>query len=299
MKRSAVNLPVLPDRFEYKLELGPTATARELKKAQRHRWFYFPHSFSPRLVFKLIDNWNLPEGSQIVDNFVGSGTMLLACRERRMNCVGFDLSPLAIKVTNTKLASYDLEELRDKLIQIITVNTKVDKPQTYFPSRITKAFTKEELQILSKLIENISKLKEPTRSFFRLAFLWTAHRFSRAIPDGGWFRWGDWPDNSEELLEAFQTNCSSMIGDVQALNWPGIDIACEARRADARRLPMLDSSTNAVITSPPYANRHDYSRIFHIDLLLMGLTKNALPNFATILSALMLKLKTRLDFSER
>ena len=279
MKRHNVNLPTLPDRFEYKLELGPTATARELKKAPRHRWFYFPHSFSPRLVFQLLDSWNMAEGSQVVDNFVGSGTTLLACRERHINCVGFDLSPLAVKVTNTKLTSYDSEELRDKLTQIVITDTRANKPKLDFPLRLTKAFTAEELEVLTVLLRTIGELREPMRSFFRIAFLWTAHSFSRAVPDGGWFRWGDWPDQSEKLLEAFQTAGSSMIEDVQTLNWPNTDVTYQARRADARKLPILNSSTDAVITSPPYANRHDYSRIFHIDLLLLGLTEKRVTKF--------------------
>ena len=31
---------------------------------------------------------------------------------------------------------------------------------------------------------------------------------------------------------------------------------------------------DGLITSPPYANRHDYSRVFHIDLLLLGLAES-------------------------
>jgi len=37
------------------------------------------------------------------------------------------------------------------------VEPKTDKPKTDFPSRIMKAFTLKELQILSKLLENIGK----------------------------------------------------------------------------------------------------------------------------------------------
>lgn len=91
------------------------------------------------------------------------------------------------------------------------------------------------------------------------------------MPDGGWFRWENWPDKSGELLEAFRANSITMIKDVQAVNWYDTDTVCQARQADARALPVRDSSIDAVITSPPYANRHDYSRIFHIDLLLLGL----------------------------
>ena len=57
-----------------------------------------------------------------------------------------------------------------------------------------------------------------------------------------------------------------MLSDVRdsepqgAGNW-------EARVADARTIPAPDASYSAVITSPPYPNRHDYTRIFGIELM--------------------------------
>ena len=63
---------------------------------------------------------------------------------------------------------------------------------------------------------------------------------------------------------------SFMLDDVRTLNWPGLGRAKPARLADARRLPLLGSCADGFITSPPYANRHDYSRVFHIALLLLG-----------------------------
>ena len=41
--------------------------------------------------------------------------------------------------------------------------------------------------------------------------------------------------------------------------------------ADARALPDADASVSAVLTSPPYPNRHDYTRIFALELLLLFL----------------------------
>jgi len=275
MTHNNASLPVLPDRFEYRLDLASAATARELKKSPRHCWFYFPHSFSPRLVFQLLDDWNLPPGSKVVDNFVGSGTTLLACRERGMACLGFDLSPLAVKVTNAKIACYEPDLLRQALNRIVPSTASQSKINLSFSSRLLKAFTTNELMVLSTLVRSIKKLRNPERDFFILSLLWTAHSFSRAIPDGGWFRWEGWPDQSGRLLEAFESNCHSMIRDAEALNWQDTDLVYQARRADARKLPIMPSSVDAVITSPPYANRHDYSRIFHIDLLLLGLSEQA------------------------
>ncbi len=40
-----------------------------------------------------------------------------------------------------------------------------------------------------------------------------------------------------------------------------------ARLADARALPESDGTYSAVITSPPYPNRHDYTRVFGVELM--------------------------------
>ena len=41
----------------------------------------------------------------------------------------------------------------------------------------------------------------------------------------------------------------------------------EVRVADARVMPASDAEYSAVITSPPYPNRHDYTRIFGVELM--------------------------------
>ena len=41
----------------------------------------------------------------------------------------------------------------------------------------------------------------------------------------------------------------------------------EACKADSRNLPIRASSCSAAITSPPYPNRHDYTRVFGIELM--------------------------------
>ena len=41
----------------------------------------------------------------------------------------------------------------------------------------------------------------------------------------------------------------------------------EACVADARVMPASDAEYSAVITSPPYPNRHDYTRIFGVELM--------------------------------
>ena len=264
-------VPILPPGFEYRSELAPAATSRELKAAPRHRWFYFPHSFSHRLVSKVLDHWEFPPNGTLADNFVGSGTTLLTARERGLTAVGFDLSPLAVTVANTKVASYRTEHL-NQVLQGILSSSSCNLPEV--PERLSKAFTEQELQEIFRLLEPIAELRDATRHFFLVAVLWTARAFSRAVPDGGWFRWQTWPDRSKEIRQSFESRVSCMLADVAALNWTDRSPVVRAYLADARKLPRSSDSVDGFITSPPYANRHDYSRVFHIDLLLLGLAES-------------------------
>lgn len=258
-----------PAGFEYRSELAWAATSRELKAAPRHNWFYFPHSFSYRLVNEILDYWDFPKNGTLADNFSGSGTTLLTARQRGLLSVGFDLSPLAIAVARAKVTSYKTGQLNRAMEGILAQQT-AEVPQ--IPARLSKAFTKEELSELYKLLVPIVALSNATtRRFFLVALLWTARMFSRAVPDGGWFRWKEWPDRSREVRPSFEVRVSGMIADVEALNWQKDVPKARARLADARKLPLRAETVDGLITSPPYPNRHDYSRVFHIDLLLLGL----------------------------
>ena len=265
--------PKLPEGFEHCPDLRRAATSQDLGKAPRHRWFYFPHSYSPQLVHKILEHWELPEDVTIADNFVGSGTTLVVAREMGMKAMGYDLSPLSVMITNAKIGSYKPAQLKSTLSELL-IETDCGGQTPDTPQRLERAFTEEELNEIRRLANRIKPLPKNQRGFFMTSLLSTAREFSRAVPDGGWFRWKDWPDRSQEIEPAFQSNTAHMIDDVMETD-PGLKSKHQqkARLADARKLPLKGQSISGLITSPPYPNRHDYSRVFHIELLLMGSTE--------------------------
>lgn len=263
---AVVETTATPQGFTRRKDLARAATSRDLATAPRHRWFYFPHSYSYRLVDAILDHWGLPPDAAVADNFSGSGTTLLAARERGLTALGFDLSPLAVTASAAKVASYDESSLQ-RAFQRILAAASAEAPRV--PHRLSRAFTDAELSEMFTLLLPIRSLRA-ARPFFMVAFLSAIGEFSRAVPDGGWFRWREWPDRSTEIRDAFTATASRMMADVQALNWPRGEREAMVRRADARRLPIGSACIDGLITSPPYANRHDYSRVFHIELLLLG-----------------------------
>ena len=134
---ASVEAPVLPQGFIHRPELSREATSRDLQSAPRHHWFYFPHSYSYRLVDRILDHWALPVEGVVADNFAGAGTTLLTARARGLTVVGFDLSPLAVTVANAKIAPYNQAELALGLHSVLDAPV-VEPPEV--PDRLAKGF---------------------------------------------------------------------------------------------------------------------------------------------------------------
>lgn len=270
---STAELPSLPNGFEYRLDLRHHVTPRLLKDEPIHRWFWFPHSFSPHLIDEILKECPLPQDSNILDPFVGAGTTVLRARQLGLQAVGADLSPLSIFVSRVKLSRLDKKLLREYLRYVLDYTPAKEFPS--LPKRLKKAFTLEEMAQVIGLRQRIGTLPQPTADFFLLALLRVQQRASRAVPNGGWFRWVEKEDQSEQIASWFEQQCLLQIADLSCLP----DVPIRVFADDARRLEQIEKKFDLVITSPPYPNRHDYSRIFHIELLSLGLDEPAVKQF--------------------
>jgi hypothetical protein len=102
------------------------------------------------------------------------------------------------------------------------------------------------------------------KDFFLLALLSILSSYSRAIPTGGWLTWVSKRTTSRSVSKAIDERVQQMTSDLADSRGSGRQRAVVA---DARHLPFEDASFSAVITSPPYVNRHDYTRVFTPELL--------------------------------
>jgi len=262
----------LPAGFVYRLDLARAATPRELRDAPRHRWFYFPHSYSPRLVHEVLNHWHVPSGSLLLDPFVGAGTTLLVGRERGMNAIGFDLSPLAALVSRVKIRNHILSEIREAL-EAVLCHAADGRTPNWDSERLRKAFSASELSRFGALAHAIQSQPAEIRDFLMVALLSITRSFSRAVADGGWFRWRDSPDQSDKVFAAFENQTVLMLEDLVASRSVGEPETLDVGIGDARALNVTSDSVDAIVTSPPYPNRHDYTRVFHIELLLLGMSE--------------------------
>ena len=235
-----------------------------------HRWYLFPHSFTSDLVHALIGEWDLDHRDRILDPFVGSGTTLLSAKELGIPSDGYDLSPLAVMASNTKGATYDRERLEaswKKLRLAISAGDPCSLNRSY-PELVHRALPDgrlEKLDAISACIDRDAD-SDSERDFFRLALIAIIPRFSQAIANGGWLRWLNQGAKAARVPYLFERQVDTMLSDIcpagSQSTWH-----CKAQVADARAMPAPAATYSAVITSPPYPNRHDYTRIFGVELL--------------------------------
>ena len=243
-------------------------TPRRAKEQRIHRWYLFPHSFTGDLVHALVDEWKLAARDRVLDPFAGAGTTLLAAKERGVPATGCDLSPLAVLASSTKIAPFRRGELNAAWHALQgNLAEEAGTGRTY-PDFVWRALPDGRLEALDSIAAGIDRMApdSPEKDFFRLALLATIPHMSHAVADGGWLRWLNRGEPAESAVGLFDAQVEMMLSDV-----PDIPTDCadswSAQRADARSLPIPDVSCSAVITSPPYPNRHDYTRVFGVELM--------------------------------
>ncbi len=258
----------------YVLEKRPEwqwcVTPKPMDEKPVHRWCVFPHSFSPELVHALIDEWRLRRHDHILDPFAGAGTTILAAKEKGIPATGYDLSPLAVLVGRVKTANYSVPRLKEasRKLNIKLQPARWNGVSRAYPQLVEKALPGKLLGAFEAIKAEIDRLpySSAERDFFRLSLLTTLPKYSRAIATGGWLKWVRKRTDLKNLPSDLKASVQAMIGDVGETSLP--------RRAkwhvglcDARALPDADSTYSAVITSPPYPNRHDYTRVFGVELM--------------------------------
>ncbi len=164
-------------------------TPHGLAQQPVHRWYYFPHSFTPELVGELIKDWRLSPRDSILDPFCGAGTTIVTAKQQGVSATGHDLSPLAAFITKTKARSYDPVLLRS-MWQVLrrTIQKRSWKAATRpYPSLVRHALPGQILNAFDTVNTEIEQLLggDAHRDFFRLALLGIVAHYSRAARTGG------------------------------------------------------------------------------------------------------------------
>lgn len=266
-------------RIVEKPELGPLISPHGNQQIPIHNWYAYKHGYSRELAAYLINKFDLSEGSWVLDPFCGSGTTLLTCKEFGINARGFDILPFSVFLTNVKTSDYDVAGLERQLalftgsMKEASSFKKVGLPDIPLVKKAFRPEVEERLLELKSTIDAISAPK--VRAFFNLGFLNILESVSNTSKAGGFLRLIRRDVNANAIESIFLNRVKSMLKDVTEHYKFKEDrtVSVMAEIGDARKL-STKQRFDAVITSPPYPNRHDYTRIYSLEMMFDFVSSN-------------------------
>lgn len=295
--------------FKYSSILKPTQRFnRQLvsfqanKNLKMHRWFKFKEAFSALLVHKLIESFDLHLPCHILDPFSGASTTLLVAQERDFGATGIEVLPIGDIVWKAKSQSGPQVISRLKEIQQWVESTPPGESERPFPHvPITQyAFDAEREAQLMWYEEQFAGFNDDdnVKALLKFVLLSILEDISYTSKDGQFLRWDSRSikvrkRNRQRIAAGkrpYKEFRKQSILDVKtailkALGLIISDIASskgysncsvEQRLIQGTVLETLPRQSaeqfDAVITSPPYCNRYDYTRTYALELAFLGMT---------------------------
>ncbi|HDM25664.1 MAG TPA: hypothetical protein ENG24_03610 [Thermoplasmatales archaeon] len=214
----------------------------------------------------LLDIMHVRENEKVLDPCCGVGTTLLACREMGLKSLGFDVLPIAVFASTVKLSDYNVNVLKEYRKKI--TGAKFVKPDVSdVPNFVKRFFSNYALEDIYFLREEINKhvKNEMEKRFFMLALVNAALRCSYIKKDGAVLKIRK--RKVPSLRYVYNRMLNKMIHDLYSnLEKTNAFVGY----GDCRGLPLDDECIDVIITSPPYLNKTEYTKIFGIEHFLIS-----------------------------
>lgn len=275
----------------------------QANKAQTlHNWIHYREGFSSELVELLMAELGTTEEGTILDPFAGSATTLIQAMLHNYPAIGIELLPNCHLAWQAKSSAfkYDIEELEN--VKHILATEKAPANDSKFPHiKITQsAFsptTEKEIVDYALWFDQLN-IQETTKTILRALLMSILESVSYTRKDGQYLRWdmraekivernqkrveqgkkpfkGIHKGTLPSVQDALVSKLGIIIRDVQELKTQDPPIIGKQQLLEGNTLfilPTLEAnSINTVITSPPYANRYDYTRTYALELAFLGI----------------------------
>ncbi|MEM3075532.1 MAG: hypothetical protein QW590_01775 [Candidatus Bilamarchaeaceae archaeon] len=257
------------------LSLGPYMTFESSKQKPIHRWFYYKEGYSPEIVEYALNRERLGSNAVLLDPFCGTGTSLLVAKEAGLVGKGTDISELAFFVSKVKCANYEKEDINEAKEFMKDILRQRREPRIEWEFELfdpAVAFPKRNLNDIIYIREAIAECEcsDKTKNLLLLALISVLPQSSIVIRDGGVLKI-DKRKSAMPAKEAFKRKVKQMLSDIENAGISGREP--DVVLGDARELPYDDESCDIIVTSPPYLNNIDYSKVYGLELSLLTLDK--------------------------
>ncbi len=266
--------PLISDQLEF----GKHVTYVPNKKKPIFGWFKYKEAFSRNLVEEILTKyWSLPTNALIFDPFAGCGTTLLASKQLGFSAIGLDIMPIALFITRVKLHEYEdfdlLREASESLLAKEFVPTDVSWPDVRIVNLAFDRGTQDEIVFFRE--EILKETVSEVRDFLMLALLSSLEDASYTAKDGQFLR--IIKRHPKRIREVLSIKLERMLQDIRFIKdlettqrpSPNISIFPGDIRNPPPEVLTSEGQVSAVLTSPPYLNRYDYSRTYALELCLM------------------------------
>lgn len=263
------------------------------KTRPAYRWYKYKEAFSASLVEHLFHRHKITVG-KILDPFAGSGTSLLVASAMGIDADGIELLPIGREIITVKQILYtefthgDFERLRQWSEQKLWQQSEMQVP--LHELRITRgAYPEETKQAIEKYMGLIQQENSRVQAVLRFVLLCVLESISFTRKDGQYLRWdvrsgrkqGKKVFNKGHILSFDQAICEKIneilvdvSPDYQQTLFPVEKPQGRIHLYNGSCLEILpqlpDCEYDAIMTSPPYCNRYDYTRTYALELALLG-----------------------------
>lgn len=248
---------------------------RETAGVPIHRWYFYKEGFSPSFVQDFMTSYST-EGSIVFDPFAGVGTTGLEAVKMGHDVFLMDVNPLCILACKVKTEFYNHNDIIFLKDQCNLLKGLKDHPITCEISNLTvkKYFLPETWNSLLKLRSFILGITDKKcNNLFLLVLLSLIDVISSYRKDGnGVKKKRNIPPSFSfiELVKIFVEKIGKYIDDLAETKLIGSSKVIPQSCINPYRLP---SKVDVVLTSPPYANCFDYSKVYLSELWISGFFK--------------------------
>lgn len=273
------------------------------KQAPFYGWFKYREGFSRQLVSYLLQKL-MPQPGVLLDPFAGGGSALFAAAELGWKTEGIEVLPVGVYAMKARIVAerIDVEAFTQAINQVLAIDftEHYDTRYTFNHIAITRgAYPTEEEQRLIGYISYCNReiADQDTKTLLLYAAFCILEDISYTRKDGQYLRWDKRSGRSQgkrpfdkgriyTFREAIESKLrqmaddlsgplkqSSLFGDGIGKD-PGPELGPRIDIIPGSCLELLPTmpanSVDFVLTSPPYANRYDYTRTYALELVYLG-----------------------------
>ena len=307
----------LDRRFAQRLSINPDFTRRTVsyqgnREVPGFRWMKYKEGFSRELVLKLIHDHD-PEA--VLDPFAGMGTAPLVAAGCGKYAMGIEIMPVGVIAGKgivqaaNGVSTAEFDRVARALLNSIKRRRCAPSGFAFPHVRITQgAFSPcSEFDIgkARRYIEGVGD--SGIRMLLNLACMSVLEECSYTRKDGQYLRWdyrSGRPHAKTDMgyiptfEQALVKRLGEMSRDFEALKgWYGggqPELVTGSSLNVLRSIPT--GRFDMVITSPPYANRYDYTRTYALELAWLGYDRHDFAKLRQQMLTATVENKTKLDW---